>query len=188
LVKTSVRCGLLYRGSQLVSLGVAGCAEFASLGIRSVIDLRTASEAATRSPQCTFDQAKYLAAPMPTPYNLSPTDYLADLHATDSMLAIFRVLGDVTAYPVYFHCIYGRDRTGVLAALILRLLGASREVVMAEYMRTADSGFGVAPASLQATLDEIDRLGGAETYLLSIGVPAQAIDVVRAQLTAPAAS
>lgn len=181
----TVSCGRLYRGSQLATLGVNGCVEFASLGIRSVIDLRTVSEAARApSPSCVTSQARQVAAPMPTPYNLSPADYSADLHAHDSLLAAFAVLGDASAYPVYFHCIYGRDRTAILAALILRLLGASREVVMTEYMRTAESGLGTAPQSLQATLDEIEKLGGAEAFLLSIGVSAEAIAVLRAQAKA----
>lgn len=185
LVKGAVTCGRLYRGSQLATLGVNGCVEFASLGIRSVIDLRTASEAARApSPSCVINQARQVAAPMPTPYNLSPADYSADLHAHDSLLAAFAVLGDASAYPVYFHCIYGRDRTAILAALILRLLGASREVVMTEYMRTAESGLGTAPQSLQATLDEIELLGGAEAFLLSIGVSTEAIAVLRAQAIA----
>ena len=182
----SVTCGRIYRGSQLANLGADGCGDFAALGIKSVIDLRTAAEAAlTPSPECTFKQAQYVSAPMPIPYNLSPANYIADLHTNASVLAAFAVLGEVASYPVLFHCTYGRDRSGVLAALILRLLGASREVVMAEYMRTQQSGFGSAPMSLQATLDEIERLGGAEAFLLSIGVPAKAIAVLRAQSVTP---
>jgi len=63
---------------------------------------------------------------------VSPQDYVADLHATESVATAFGVLGDVAAYPVYFHCVYGRDRTGVLAAVILLALGATRESVLAE--------------------------------------------------------
>jgi hypothetical protein len=120
-----------------------------------------------------------VTAPMPTPYNVSAQDYINDLHQPATLRAVFAALGDPAAYPVYLHCIYGRDRTAVLVAVILRLLGATREVVALEYMRTAESGFGVAPNSLSAVLDEIDRLGGAEAFLLSIGVSEKSIAVLR---------
>ncbi|HMA91184.1 MAG TPA: tyrosine-protein phosphatase [Polyangiaceae bacterium] len=180
----SVTCDRLYRGSQLNTLREAGCAEFAALGIRSVIDLRTVSEAGVSpTPACVDVVARRIAAPMPTPYGLSPAAYIADLQQPASLRAVFEVLGDPAAYPVYFHCIYGRDRTGVLAALLLRLLGVSRDIVMTEYLRSNEGGVGTAPESLDATLKEIERLGGAEAYLLSIGVSPEAIATFRAQVT-----
>ena len=33
------------------------------------------------------------------------------------------MLGDPASYPLVFHCAAGKDRTGVLAALVLDLLG-----------------------------------------------------------------
>lgn len=180
----SVTCDRLYRGSQLNTLKEEGCAEFAALGVRSVIDLRTVSEAGVSpTPACVDAVARRIAAPMPTPYGLSPAAYIADLQQPASLRAVFEVLGDPAAYPVYFHCIYGRDRTGVLAALLLRLLGVSRDIVMTEYLRSNEGGVGTAPESLDATLKEIERLGGAEAYLLSIGVSPGAIATFRAQTT-----
>jgi protein-tyrosine phosphatase len=38
--------------------------------------------------------------------------------------------------PVLFHCTNGRDRTGVVAALLLALLGATREAIVADFMLT----------------------------------------------------
>ena len=115
---------------------------------------------------------------------MSPAAYIADLQQPTSLRAVFEVLGDPAAYPVYFHCIYGRDRTGVLAALLLRLLGVSRDIVMTEYLRSNEGGVGTSPESLDATLKDIERLGGAEAYLLSIGVSPDAIATFRAQVTA----
>jgi protein tyrosine phosphatase (PTP) superfamily phosphohydrolase (DUF442 family) len=180
----TVTCDRIYRGSQLSTLGVSGCAELSNLGIHTVIDLRTDTEAISAPAYpCVAEQASVVRAPLPTPYSLSPADYIADLHTDASMVAAFSVLADPAAYPVYFHCIYGRDRTGVLAALLLRLLGASDVTIMSEYMRTADAGLGAAPDSLVATLSEIDRVGGAEALLLSVGVSAGTIETVRTLLT-----
>lgn len=38
--------------------------------------------------------------------------------------------------PILFHCAVGKDRTGVAAALLLSLLGVSREQIMQDYLRT----------------------------------------------------
>lgn len=47
--------------------------------------------------------------------------------------AVFKAMqtGNV---PFLFHCSAGKDRTGVCAALILTLLGASEEIVLEDYM------------------------------------------------------
>ena len=39
--------------------------------------------------------------------------------------------------PVVFHCTAGKDRTGVLAALILEVVGADRQAIVADYSATA---------------------------------------------------
>ncbi|MDR1939778.1 MAG: tyrosine-protein phosphatase [Clostridiales bacterium] len=38
--------------------------------------------------------------------------------------------------PILFHCTAGKDRTGVAAALLLTLLGASRDDVIGDYLKT----------------------------------------------------
>lgn len=181
----TIGCGQIFRGSALSTITEQGCTEFATRGIRSVIDLRTPSEvAAAPDPACTVSQSKLLAAPMPTPYSVSPSDYLADLAAADSVRAAFEVLGNSAAYPVYFHCVYGRDRTGVLGALILLVLGASRETIMADYQRTREAGFSTTPGSLEAVLDKIEAEGGIEAHLASQGIPMAALAVLREKVLA----
>lgn len=181
----AVVCDQLYRGSQFYSMAPVGCTDLTTLGIKTIIDLRTDSERNTyTAPECVSSLgAKFVNAPMPTPYGVSGPAYIADLEQPATLLAIFDVLDDEASYPVYFHCIYGRDRTGVLAALVLRLLGSPRDVVMAEYKRSVEGGAGATPSSLEATLDRLDELGGAEAYVLSIGVSAESIATVRRILT-----
>jgi protein tyrosine phosphatase (PTP) superfamily phosphohydrolase (DUF442 family) len=180
-----VACGKLYRAAAPANLSAQGCAEFARLGIRTVVDLRVDSEI-TAAPHsaCVQEQASIILAPMPVPYNLSPQDYIADLDTTESVAAAFGALGDEAAYPVYFHCTYGRDRSGVLAAVVLLALGAAREDIMEEYQLTTAAGLTTAPASLEAVLDEIELRGGVEAYLDSAGVAAARLEVLRAQVIA----
>lgn len=59
-----------------------------------------------------------------------------DVHK-DSYTAVFRRLMNLQAKGgVLFHCTAGKDRTGVLAALILALIGASREEIAQDYALT----------------------------------------------------
>lgn len=177
-------CGELFRGAPLGRLSANGCAELAALGVRTVIDLRVDAERETLpEAPCVAVSASIIAAPMPIPYGLAPADYLADLHAADALRAAFHAFGDPAAYPIYFHCTYGRDRTGVLAAVVLSLLGASREDIVAEYRLTERAGLGSHPESLAAVLDELARVGGTEAYLLSIGVTADELGVLRTRAT-----
>lgn len=60
---------------------------------------------------------------------------------------------DPDQQPALFHCAAGRDRTGVIAVLLLDALGVTREAMMADYALTAH---GIAPI--------IDRLAGSEPY------------------------
>ena len=180
-----VACGALYRGAAPVGLVDQGCADFDRLGIRTVIDLRTDDERlASPDSDCVTEQATIVPAPMPTPYSVSPADYLVDLNTTASVALAFNALADESAYPIYFHCIYGRDRTGVLAAVILLALGATRDEVMTDYQLSVDGGVGAYPDSLNAVLDDIDQSGGIEVYLAAAGVPVAELAALRAKAIA----
>jgi len=43
------------------------------------------------------------------------------------------ILTDPATYPAVFHCAAGKDRTGILSALVLGLLGAADESIVADY-------------------------------------------------------
>ncbi len=44
------------------------------------------------------------------------------------------VANEVTALPVLFHCTSGKDRTGVVVACLLTLLGIEHELIIQEYL------------------------------------------------------
>jgi protein-tyrosine phosphatase len=175
----TVACGRISRGSALSSLSPEGCNQFAATGIKTVIDIRSVEEQASLPTDCVVRQSKLISAPLPTPYNVSPADYLAILYTGSSMRLIFAVLADANAYPVYYTCLYGRDRTGVLTAVILSALGASRQTIQAEYALTREAGFGSYPESLNAVLDEIDRIGGIAAYFRAVGIPDEQVQAMR---------
>lgn len=50
----------------------------------------------------------------------------------------FRILSEKGNAPLLFHCSAGKDRTGIAAALLLTALGVEREIVMEDYMLSAE--------------------------------------------------
>lgn len=181
LPEGSMSCGAVYRGPPL-SLSPDGCSAASKLRLRTLIDLRTDSERGS-NPDAACVDAKRVFAPLPIPYGLGPTDYLNDLHETASMALVFHTFGDPAAYPIYFHCTFGRDRTGIVGALLLLTLGASRAAVMQEYM-LSQPNVGAYPTALNAVLDEVEQRGGIEAVLKSLGISDEELAVIRAHAQA----
>ncbi|WP_313231207.1 tyrosine-protein phosphatase [Sphingobium yanoikuyae] len=153
-----VKTGVIYRSGQMANLSPAGAAHMAALGIRSIVDFRRQSECAAQP------TAWHLGTG--TDYWSSAQDVLsgeldgvvrsnaatADAMRT-AMLRLYRGLPHkhVGSYrhmfsrlagghvPLLFNCAAGKDRTGVAAALILHALGASRDMIFADYLLTNDA-------------------------------------------------
>jgi protein-tyrosine phosphatase len=200
-----VRWGRLYR-SMTPQFMTEGDIRHAvdDLGVRRVLDLRDRPEADSgplgRPPNqrhvakfaefAKFPEVRDLPAREVLPKHL---DYSAA-----GIARAFEVLADDPGGATVFHCQTGKDRTGVLAAIILRLLGVSADAVVADYMLGAELVSGVQaiidalgpqpfapPRSALEGLDERairaviarldDEFGGARAYLGRIGVPDEAI-------------
>ncbi|RYZ04921.1 MAG: tyrosine-protein phosphatase [Myxococcales bacterium] len=181
LASGAVACGAVFRGPPL-RLSEEGCQELTSLGIRTVVDLRTEGER-LGSPQSECVAASVVPAPLPVPYGLGPEDYLRDLNTDESVAKVFHTFGDPEAYPIYFHCTYGRDRTGVIGALLLLTLGATRQTVMDEYLLSAPN-VGAYPDALEAVLSEVEARGGPTQTLLDLGITEDELAVLRARAVA----
>jgi protein-tyrosine phosphatase len=52
------------------------------------------------------------------------------------LFSILEIMADLPYYPLLFHCGAGKDRTGVLAAMTLKLIGVSDEDVISDYVLT----------------------------------------------------
>ena len=50
-----------------------------------------------------------------------------------------KALSTPGALPAVFHCAAGKDRTGVISALLLSLLGVREEVIVADYAATREA-------------------------------------------------
>jgi hypothetical protein len=88
-------------------------------------------------------------------------------------------VADAPAGGVLVHCAGGRDRTGLVAALLLRLAGVDAATVADDYAATA----GDTPReAMAAVLAELDRRGGVEAYLRAIGLDEAQIDRLKERL------
>jgi protein-tyrosine phosphatase len=174
-------CRQLLRGGALNGLDEAGCAEFAALGVHTVIDLREASvQTSAPPPGCVTAQARHVTAPMIKRLPDNPTNYLALLEETEAIRTLFTALATEHALAAYVHCELGRDRASFVTALLLSALGASRATVLDEFALSAEAGVPVKRDCMIAVLDELDRRGGIDAYLTAVGVEPATLASLRA--------
>jgi protein-tyrosine phosphatase len=122
-----------------------------SLELATVIDLRTPDEVEARG--CfiaLLDDVVEFHLPMidvlpdtdALPDWIDPevvaTQYRAMLDGGAAAIAeSLAILADPSAYPALFHCSAGKDRTGILAAVLLGVLGVSDRTIVADYALSA---------------------------------------------------
>jgi protein-tyrosine phosphatase len=125
------------------------------LGLCTVIDLRTENELVERGRfpidahpvgyhhlslmDVIWDPAEAPAADEPATAFLLGKYIDMVSTAEDRVAEAFRILAGVGALPAVFHCAAGKDRTGVLAGVLLSTLGVADEDVVADYALTAQA-------------------------------------------------
>ncbi|WP_082096141.1 tyrosine-protein phosphatase [Demequina flava] len=80
--------------------------------------------------------------------------------------------------PVLFHCSVGKDRTGVLAALVLSLLGVDRERIVADYCATGPHMEAVIARMMRGLSTEFAQAALSSVPPEVFAAPAHAIEVV----------
>jgi protein-tyrosine phosphatase len=215
--------GRLFRSDALHDLTENDVVLLREVGLRTIIDLRTAFEV-ERSGRGLLegepadyinlsvineDRGESQGAPAPLDESLA-NRYLWYLETgREALAAALDIIGDARSYPVVFHCAAGKDRTGVLAALILDIVGVERDAIVEDYVRTATridairarllrnahengveayanmpaSALTVEAVTMEAFLDGVDeRHGGTREWALGSGVSAESIETMTTQL------
>lgn len=179
-----IRRGMVYRSGALELMTEGDAAWFSNeIAVTTILDLRHPDELIPgRShalegrvlPLSIFPEhqtQEALIAELNGLYGFgpSPQRYLHYLEVGgDRMAKAFQLFGHDDAYPILVHCTAGKDRTGVLIALVMEVLGASDADIANEY--------GLSDAS-------IDRL---IAYLRESGRQLEGTDAeIRARLSTP---
>ena len=142
--------GAVVRMEAPVRLSEAGWAAAWTYGVRTVVDLRDAGE---RDPDGAPRPAGITTVHVPqdpvgTPFyeNWTKIDNLASPLYYPAMLAEYprrvvtavRAIANAAPGCVVFHCASGKDRTGLLALVLLTLAAATPEEIVADYLLTYD--------------------------------------------------
>jgi len=143
--------GAFVRGDTLCGLTESGRKALRGYGIRTVIDLRSAEEITTEpNPFAALpDVVSYVHQPLNDPatesrlaVTASATErYLVMVDAAGTAGRLAAVFGSMASAPsggVLFHCFAGRDRTGIVAALLLRLASVGIGTIVRDYEATDD--------------------------------------------------
>ena len=235
-----VKFGLLYRSDQPSSMGEEAAKVYKDLGLKAVLDLRGGYEHRMwPDPELPGVTNYWLPALEENP--ASPPEHvivqsLSDIFKHDDSWKAEDAVRfsksylimpfDNPAYkkmfsclmnnevPVMFHCLAGKDRTGIGAMLILLALGIPEKTILHDYMHrsleyqnyidfranelhehlTTDISvkhfsyfFGVLKENLEGSLNKIHELyGDAETFLKeSYGLGASDLDDLRKRYLLP---
>ncbi|KAJ1647872.1 hypothetical protein LPJ64_000756 [Coemansia asiatica] len=121
-------------------------------------------------------------------------------YCKEEFAAVMRIFADPAAYPILFHCQHGKDRTGIVAMLLLGILEVDDDVIAADYalsqhnlvsvrerMELLDMGAVGLPPSFCDSPSEVMRnllrhiranYGSVRGYLRSAGLQEQEINTI----------
>ena len=129
----------LLRGDNPTGLSEKDIEWLVDRDITTVIDLRSEEETKRKPDQLAGEtDFRYFHAPMlggermPNLERDVGRGYFQVLDRKESACRILRLIAEAPG-GVLFHCTAGKDRTGMVAALLLSLAGVSREDILADY-------------------------------------------------------
>lgn len=221
------RIGLIVRADDIGALSPVGWQALRDYGVRTAVDLRFPQERSPRPDYATgigireiplFGRIDRAASARIDALVLAAQDAAEALqvlyvdaletHATRIAEATGAVAAGLDDGAVLVHCAIGKDRTGIVSALVLRLAGVSVDDVADDYALSHDnvaplvsewiaeaadpdqelfrSRMCAAPrAGMRGMLEVLEeRYGGAEAYLVEAGTDRSAIEGIRRRLRA----
>ncbi|HEY9713795.1 MAG TPA: tyrosine-protein phosphatase [Chroococcales cyanobacterium] len=203
------RFNSLFRADNLDRLSRAGVESMQAVGIRTIIDLRHERERLSDSPVRLSEPFNYVPVPLEDEgdlqfwqrwldYNCTPLYYEAFLERCSRRVAeVFSAIAEAAAGGVVFHCMSGRDRTGLVAMLLLHLVECEHDEIVSDYELSSVNLSAYVSARetehiaslladhdtscndvLRSLLNKLD----VENYLLKAGVPERQIANIKKRL------
>jgi protein-tyrosine phosphatase len=217
-----VRRGRVYRSDSLAHVEPSDVLHLVEeRGITTVIDLRREHEVEA-APLAALEAAgvrvvhQSLIDPAVPPLQTSDIvdGTLADRYVSildtsgDQFVSVVRMIADRANHPMVFQCAAGKDRTGLVAAIVLGLLGVDDETIATDYAASATVVdmllarlharapdreppgpriMSAEASTMHAALDWMrDRYGSVEGYTRAHGLTSEEIGALRdAMIQAP---
>jgi protein-tyrosine phosphatase len=159
----TLRTGVLFRSDELSRLNAEDWVKLRGLGIQLICDLRSPGESQKRRLRLPDESIRVVNVPLHEQatqdgsrrkllgflfgktggerfreFSRDYYHYIA-FEQTARIREVITLLAGEQGLPAVIHCTAGKDRTGILVALIQWLAGARYEAVMEDYLRTNDS-------------------------------------------------
>ncbi|HEY8293675.1 MAG TPA: tyrosine-protein phosphatase [Thermomicrobiales bacterium] len=180
----TTRWGALIRSDSVGRLNAQGRAALEAYGVRTIIDLRVPVE--VRDEPSPFTEhttitthclpldpndrtiSKAVIAHKETGLSATAAMNAAYLSTNQAQIAaILRAVADAPEGGIVIHCHAGRDRTGLIIALLLGVAGVSAAAISADYALS----FSAVSETMDATLGYLDHVyGGIVPYVRAIGI------------------
>jgi len=227
---TAIRNGIVFRSANIDRISRSDIRKLHKLGIKTIIDLRAPSERRKHFTTIgnidkiflTLDFEKKTREKL-RPYffkknseniisDISNSLNLEILDACQPVIKqIFDILLSASRCPILIHCQAGKDRTGIICALLQLALKADKASIIDDYLKSNEAlipyfrrmlmirrilSFGFFPSdtvlfaitlrqrNIDSVLDRINNhYGGIEGYLNSSGVSDAQLSILRERLT-----
>jgi protein-tyrosine phosphatase len=219
---------VLVRSDHVGHLTEAGRQALVAYGVTTVIDLRSPAELEAapnpfsplpigeraRERGVNQERMKYIHLPVVDDANMRRLGdatnmfdrYLMMLgNRSDAFRQIFTAVADASG-GIVFHCFAGKDRTGLVAAMLLEVAGVSDDAIAEDFAETdvqlakkyeqwlaeaepqrreaLSDELHCPPERILSVLDHLrERWGGVAGYLEAAGLPAEKIDQLSSKLT-----
>lgn len=149
-----IKNGILFRSDKLKNLTVSDCEKLSNLGIKRIIDFRSAEEK-QKEPNVIPVGMEYIEMPIEADKKI--TEEISDIlsgkidkdmrdfliEANEDFVLQYKdvfsqFLKDLakSKSPTLFHCTAGKDRTGFATFLIYTILGVDRDTIIVDYLKT----------------------------------------------------
>lgn len=206
---------MLYRSDNLGDLSAEGVRTVEHLGVRVVVDLRFPHErAASPSPFRDHPTIRLVEVDL----GIDPNDHQSSVadpadeypvvkivraywqvmtDRQEQLLEILRAVAEPGNTPMVVHCMGGKDRTGIAAAMIQSLIGVPSDLIALDYALTARNMAPPAsedpdvyernvcpPEAMHIILMMVEAcFGSVEEYVATIGLTDQQLRRIRELLT-----